>query len=372
MKAPAVNIHREKQPDWFRQSRLGIFIHWGVYSVPAYAPDKGEDIGTILSRCGSEYFYRRTPYAEWYQNSMALEGSPTDIHHREHYGSKPYSAFAEEFRQSARSADPEAWVRLFKDAGASYVVLVTKHHDGFTLFNSRVPHPRLGSYGLDFDFTGALAAACRSAGLRFGIYYSSLLDWTFTSEPIHTVSDMFLRSNISSEYVDYCRDHWLELIDRYSPDILWSDIGYPPDERLPELFRHYYERVPEGLVNDRWSALPDRLRKLNRRGLLRGDVAFNTAMNLCNARSPSYYDYRTQEYSSGKNPSGRCFELCRGIDLSFGYNKHSRAENFMSPEEVRALIERLAANNGRLLLNVGPDMHGNIPEPQARVLRGLA
>ena len=358
MKESSVNIHREVQPEWFRQSRLGIFIHWGLYSVPAFAPT------------GKPFQQKDNPYAEWYHNSMNIKGSPTNLHHREQYGNMPYSAFAEDFRQSARDADPEAWARLFKDAGASYAVLVTKHHDGFMMYDSAVMHPRLGSYGLDFDFCGELAKACRKEGLRFGTYYSSLLDWTFSDKTIRSTADLYLSPNIERDYLDYCRDHWLELIDRYEPDILWSDIGYPPDGRMTELFSYYYSKVPQGLVNDRWRQMPAFMRTKFRK-LWDINWFYYTALNIRNLFAPNYYDYRTQEYSKGNNPGGKCFEYCRGIDHSFGYNKNSKPENFMTAEEVRALMAKLTANNGRLLLNVGPDMHGNIPEPQARVLRDL-
>ena len=360
MNEQKINIYREKQPEWFRQSKLGVFVHWGLYSVPAFAPT------------GKPFKQKDNPYAEWYHNSMKLKDHPAYLYHKEHYGDAPYSDFAQPFRQSARNADPEVWARLFKDAGASYVVLVTKHHDGFMMYDSKVKHPTLGSYGLDFDFTGNLAKACRKEGLRFGTYYSSLLDWTFTDETIYRSSDMYFSPNIEQEYLDYCYNHWLELIDRYEPDILWSDIGYPPDKRLPELFRHYYSRVPEGLVNDRWRQYPKWVRNPKLKNLWKSDFFFYTAMNIRNLIGPTYYDYRTQEYTKGNNPSGKSFELCRGIDHSFGYNKNSRPENFITVDEVRSLMAKLTANNGRLLLNVGPDMDGSIPEEQARVLRDLA
>ncbi|MFO7636064.1 MAG: alpha-L-fucosidase [Clostridia bacterium] len=368
-----VNIHRENMPGWFRESGLGIFIHWGPYSVPAYAPAGDMSALELLRTKGPEYLFANQPYAEWYQNSLRIPGSPVAEHHARHYGDLGYEAFAARFRVSARQVDAEQWADIFARAGAQYVVLVTKHHDGFLLFDSRHKNPVRGEYQLDFDFTGELARACRARKLRFGTYYSSLLDWTFTKEPIVRFSDMVLCNDNSRAYRDYCLGHWTELIDRYSPDILWSDIGYPADRRLAGLFAYYYGRVPEGVVNDRWEQLPVLLRSSPGRALMdmlaEREFRKGTERTMRPAR---YYDYRTLEYSTEWTDIGCHFEMCRGMDKSFAYNRNSRPQDYVSPEDVRETIRSLRTVKGRLLLNVGPDEYGNIPEAQKRILESLA
>ncbi|MCH4170195.1 MAG: alpha-L-fucosidase [Lactobacillus sp.] len=370
-----VNIHRHQPPTWFKQADLGIFIHWGLYSVPAFAPVATADFGELMQHQSLRYLYEHTPYAEWYANSIQIKGTAAYQYHHDHYGNQPYSQFAQTFQKSARHVDPKAWVQAFVQAGAKYVVLVTKHHDGFLLFNSHQKNPNIADYQLDFDFVGDLAKACRQVGLRFGVYYSSLLDWTFTTKPIRNGADLLLGNNNSKAYMDYCYNHWVELIDRYHPDILWSDIGYPADKRLPALFDYYYQAVPDGMVNDRWGQYPNILRHPPMRAL------FNLVANVVNRRrnqqntlpKAKYYDYRTLEYSLPTWPDKQTyFEICRGMDKSFGYNQFSRPEDYITAAEVQQIIAQAVPQNGRLLLNVGPDQNGTIPPYQLQILKELA
>lgn len=365
-KKKAVNIHRDDPPEWFKQSDLGIFIHWGVYSVPAYAPVDTEDFATIVREKPAEYLFANQPYAEWYKNSMAIEDSPADKYHKKHYGDMPYEEFAKAFMQSAKNVDVERWADMFSSAGAKYVVLVTKHHDGFVMFDTKHPNPKLGNYNLDFDFVGDLAMACRGKGMRFGVYYSSLLDWTFTDKPVTTVSGLFLGNNNTKEYMNYCRNHWLELIDRYKPDILWSDIGYPVDQRLEDLFAYYYQKAPEGLVNDRWTQFPNWMRNPIGKKLM--DKVASKWMAGGGDYDVKYYDYRTIEYTSDWKESDIWFEMCRGMDKSFAYNKYSKPSDFINSYEIKDIIDDIYPKKGRLLLNVGPDENGVIPEYQQQVL----
>lgn len=370
-----VNIHRENPPLWFREADFGIFIHWGIYSVPAFAPVETESFDVILREKPQEYLFKNQPYAEWYKNSMAIADSPAQKHHREHYGDMPYEGFATTFRDTSKNADPEEWADYFHNAGARYVVLVTKHHDGFVMFNSRQPNPNIADYMLDFDFTGRLAQACRSRGMRFGVYYSSLLDWTFTDKPILTAGDLLLGNDNSKRYKDYCYNHWLEIIERYKPDVLWGDIGYPADKRLPDLFATYYNAVPEGMANDRWGQMPGFLRNRPGRGLVNAlaKAALKRPPDKTKVMAAKYYDFRTLEYDyAWRGGEDVWFEVCRGMDKSFAYNRYSRPEDYISAEEVMKIIEAVRPDKGRLLLNVGPDENGTIPEYQKAVLTQLA
>ncbi|MEZ4623540.1 MAG: alpha-L-fucosidase [Thermomicrobiales bacterium] len=101
-------------PDWFRDAKLGIFIHWGVYSVPGWAPPTG--LFSNRHELGWEDWFRRNPYAEWYENSLRIPDSPTAKHHRATYGDASYSDFAESFARSSANWDPESWADLFERA----------------------------------------------------------------------------------------------------------------------------------------------------------------------------------------------------------------------------------------------------------------
>lgn len=368
-----VNIHRADPPAWFKAADFGIFIHWGVYSVPAYAPVDREDFGELINTKSLKYLYTYSPYAEWYANSMLLKNSPTYAYHRAHYGNAPYTAFAPQFKASATHVDLDDWCARFAAAGAKYIVVVTKHHDGFVMYDTTVTNPYQPDYHLDWDYVGELAAAARRHGLRFGVYYSSLLDWTFAHHPIQSAADIMIRNDNSQTYLDYVWAQWHELIDRYHPDILWSDIGYPDDPRLPQLFADYYAAVPDGVVNDRWGRYP---KWLHHRALyplfnLAADVVTKRARLGHESGPPEFYDFRTLEYSTAWQGSDY-FETTRGIDKSFGYNQFSRVEDEMTPSDVTRLIDQVRPHRGRVLLNVGPKQDGRLPSYQAALLNALA
>lgn len=133
------SVRTHPLPAWFEDAKLGIFIHWGLYSVPAWAPNSG-DIQQLVRTGGPGALFRNNPYAEWYLNSMQIEGSPTWRHHRDTYGAKtPYDHFVDAFDAGSREADLDALATLCGEAGARYVVLTTKHHDSYCLWPT-CPH----------------------------------------------------------------------------------------------------------------------------------------------------------------------------------------------------------------------------------------
>jgi alpha-L-fucosidase len=156
-------------PDWYEDAKLGIFIHWGLASVPGWAPLSGS-IHDIMTEHGEDPL-KFSPYTEWYLNSMKFPDSPTASHHAETYGADtPYDAFREPFETMlVERWTPEPWADLFAAAGARYVVQVTKHHDGYTLWPSDVPNPHKGGWNAPRDSVGELAAAVRARGIRFGV-----------------------------------------------------------------------------------------------------------------------------------------------------------------------------------------------------------
>lgn len=370
-KKEVVNIHRANPPEWFKKSDFGVFIHWGAATVPAYAPVDVPDYGEMSAKMPPEYMFTNIPYVEWYQNSIRINKSPAQKYHQKHYSDTKYEDFAMEFKERAKCVDVDYWMDLCARTGAKYVVAVTKHHDGFVLYDTEVRNPNIDGYHFDFDYVGDLAKACRKKGMRFGVYYSSLLDWTFTNKPITSISGLFLDNENSKLYMDYCFAHWMELIDRYEPDVLWSDIGYPADKRLPELFKYYYDKVPEGVVNDRWGQFPNWLRNPLGKYLTDKTAAKMMKKGIDGPLDTPYFDYRTIEYTADWKENGLMFEMCRGMDKSFGYNKFSRPEDYITADQVRNIVAEIVPKKGRLLLNMGPDSYGNIPEFQKNILKEL-
>ena len=179
-------VRRHDVPAWWRDAKLGIFVHWTPASIPAYAPTH-TDITELLTAEGPHPL-AETPYAEWYQNSLRFPGSSAARFHAEHYADRSYESFAAEWEAALDHWDPEAWAARFAATGARYVVMVTKHHDGYCLWPSSVMNPRKPGWNSARDVVGDLADAVRGAGMRFGVYYSGGYDWTFNAHPIGTIS----------------------------------------------------------------------------------------------------------------------------------------------------------------------------------------
>lgn len=329
-------------PAWFTDAKLGIFIHWGPYSVPAWAEPTGE-----LGAVDWTTWFRHNPYAEWYFNTIRFPDSPAHEHHEKTYGGAPYDDFLDAW--TAANWDPTDWATLFARAGARYVVPTTKHHDGVTLWDA----PGTGgrntvARGPKRDLVGDLATAVRDAGLRYGVYYSGGLDWHVTDFPPIDSGDGVGNTGRPKDaaYAAYAYLHVQDLIDKYSPDVLWNDIEWPDAGKhsgslgLLQLFKNYYAAVPEGVVNDRWGK--------------------------------THHDYQTSEYQAGlENEASASWENCRGIGLSFGYNQIEDESNSLDAHGVIRHLVDIVSRGGNLLLDVGPTADGIIPDVQRRALDGL-
>ncbi len=370
------SLTRHAVPDWFEDAKFGIFIHWGPYSVPAYAPVGDTDIAGLFASGDMKALFRLQPYAEWYQNSIRIPDSPAAEYHASTYGNRfRYTDFAQSFNSSAESWKPEEWGDLFRAAGAKYVVLVTKHHDGFTLWPSEHENPKMPGYHARRNIVGELTDAVRDHGMRMGYYYSGLLDWTFTKKPITDFVDLMTNTPVSREYVQYQELQWRELISRYKPSILWSDIGYPPGSNPARLMADFYNAVPEGVVNDRWVQLSRSKRALLRIPGLRSKINRQAAAAFSgggtNPMQPVHADFSTPEYTTLDHIREQKWECTRGIGRSFAYNQFEPDEMYLTlPELVESFID-IISKNGNLLLNVGPKADGSIPDIQVNLLRGF-
>lgn len=339
---------RRPQPAWFPNAKLGIMIHWGAYSVPAWAEATG-----ALGKVPDDEWFHHNPYAEWYLNTVRFPDSAVRRHHRETYGDAAYDDFLDSWR--AESFDPADWLDLFARCGARYVIPTTKHHDGITLWNAPGTATRnTVARGPKQDLIRALEIETRKAGLRFGVYYSGGLDWSITDLPAHDLHsglNIFMSVRTvrpqDAAYAAYAYLQVRDLVDRYRPDVLWNDIEWPDAGKhggslgLKELFEYYYAEVPDGLVNDRWG---------------------NT-----------HADFRTSEYyAHAELEKGLGWENCRGIGLSFGYNSVEGDEHLLSPGALARHFVDVVSRGGNLLLNVGPDAAGRIPANQRRILESFA
>jgi alpha-L-fucosidase len=334
-------------PEWYRDAKFGIMVHWRAYSVPAWAEPIGE-LGTVAS----ETWFHHSPYAEWYWNTIRFEDSPARQFHRETYGDAPYDDFLDAWVVDA--FEPDRWLELFSEAGAKYIVPTSKHHDGITLWDAPGTATRNTVHrGPKRDLLQAIERATRKAGLRFGVYYSGGLDWSISNlPPIDAIPglDIFGPARTirprDAAYAAYAYLHVRDLIDRYKPALIWNDIEWPDAGKhggslgLLELFRHYYATVPDGVVNDRW-----------------GDT---------------HSDYLTSEYKARLElEKAGAWENTRGIGLSFGYNRVEDARCTLSGLELLRHLVDIVSRGGNLLLNVGPTAGGAIPDLQREALNYL-
>jgi alpha-L-fucosidase len=361
-------------PAWFAAAGFGIFIHWGIFSVPAFAP-RGRAIHELM-RDHYDDMNAYLPYAEWYENAARLKGSATARHHAEKYGDRPYAAFRPQFDQAAQSFNAGAWADLFKSAGARYVVFVTKHHDGYCLWPTSVPNPWRPGWHSRRDFVGELAEAVRARGMRFGLYYSGGLDWTARPEPIANLGDMFACVPTEREYADYAAAQLRELIARYKPSVLWNDIAWPSKADVPKLFADYYTAVPDGVVNDRWFAedaffnqLRDPAARQSFNDMMKARIA--ASPGPLDSPPPPHCDFRTVEYGIGVPPKDKKWEACRGLGLAFGYNREERPSDYLDGEGLIALYRDVTSTGGNLLINVGPMADATIPSEQRAPLLAL-
>ncbi len=319
-------------PAWYDSAKFGIFIHWGVYSVPAWAPT-GPDVPV----------YEK--YAEWYERRVredSARGGPFWRFHARVYGAgTPYAAFAPQFR--AELWDAGEWAELFARSGARYVVLTSKHHDGFALWPSaESPGWNSAAVGPRRDVAGELAAAVRARGLRMGFYYS-LYEWY---HPLYTADTTAAGAARLRRYVDaHMLPQLRDLVTRYCPAVLWTDGEWEHPSaawRSPEFLAWLFNEGPNGaevVVNDRWGA--------ETRG-----------------RHGGFY---TSEYAVEKLPSGdggaavHKWEETRGVGGSFGYNRAEALGDYRTGRELVHLLVETVARGGNLLLDVGPTADGRVP-----------
>jgi alpha-L-fucosidase len=342
-----------RTPDWFRDAKFGIFIHWGVYSVPAFAN-------------------------EWYSRNMYVPGNAAYEHHVKTYGPQSkfgYKDFIPQFR--AEKFDAAEWVKLFADAGARYVIPVAEHCDGFAMYASDFTEWDAAEMGPKRDTTGELARATRAAGLHFGLSSHRAEHWWWYHKGRSFPSDVS-----DPRYAGLYGPASPTGLPADNPD-LWPDgeqlqHWMPPDKaflddwmaRTAELIDKYQ---PELIYFDWWTAAP------LYEPLMRDTAAYY--YNRTAARKQQgIIAYKGSQFAEGS----AMFDMERGktdalkltpwqSDTSISVHSWGYAQNdtYRTPQSLIADLIDIVSKNGNLLLNVGPKADGTIPQEIVTVLRDM-
>jgi alpha-L-fucosidase len=363
-------------PEWFQDAKLGILILWGPYSVPAWAPLSG-DHSKLLAEEGWENLLANDPRAEWYANGMHIPGSPTQEHHRSTWGRlSRYESFGRNFRQGLKAWEPGALIESLESSGARYLIFSAKHHDGFLLWPSRTRNPKRREWQTAMDVVGAFAEIAGGLAMKFGVYYSGGLDWSFARLPVRNLNELLGAIPTTKMYSSYVDTHLRELIDSYRPSILWNDVCCPARQDLLSLLDLYYKSVPDGLINDRFgqfdpgegAGLGRKLGEAFRRVLparKRHPSAHASA-----APTPRHFDFVTTENGVPAD-TDKAWERVRAVGFSPACNSAETDESLSSVSGLVHLLVDTVAQGGNLLLSVGPTASGQIPDSVASRLSGL-
>ncbi len=342
------SLQKYEVPEWYKDAKFGIFIHWGAYSVPAYGN-------------------------EWYPRNMYSSGSDEYKHHAATYGTPDkfgYKDFLSMFK--AEHFDPSAWAELFQKAGAKYVVPVAEHHDGFAMYDSALSDWTVVKMGPHRDTTGELAKAVRAVGLHFGLSShrvehnfflgvgrsipSDVNDPQYAAfyGPAHTWLNNKWGTPLDGDFTyasPAWADDWLarsaELVQKYHPDIVYFDWWIGQASIRPNLTRFaafYYN----------------------------SSLKYGDHVGVI-----QYKDYAMQEHSGvldvERGQLGDTRPLYWQTDTSVGNKSwgYIKDDTFKSPEFVVHQLIDVVSKNGNLLLNIGPRSDGTIPDEVQRVLLGV-
>ncbi|MGE5362059.1 MAG: alpha-L-fucosidase [Bacteroidales bacterium] len=306
---------------WWREARFGMFIHWGLYAIPA-----GEWKGV-------------TTYGEWIRDSAKIPLAE-------------YEQFQSQFNPTR--FDAREWVRMAKDAGVRYIVITSKHHDGFALFDSGLTDWDVMATPFKRDIMKELVDACREAGLRIG-WYHSIMDWHHPDYlPRRPWEKRSAQGANYDRFVEYLKGQVKELLTKYGPiDVMWFDGQWESTwthERGLDMYRYVRSLQPNIIVNNR----------VDKGG---GDYQLTRDATFAG-------DFGTPEQEvPPMGLPGVDWETCMTMNDNWGYNSHD--QNFKSPEQLIRTLVDVASKGGNLLLNVGPTAEGLFPQPSIERLAAI-
>jgi len=306
------SLDQRPTPQCFRDGKFGIFIHWGVYAVPAFCT-KGN-------------------YAEWYQNALNSGNAATNEYHKKKFGALTYYQLADQFK--AELFNPDEWAQLFEKSGAKYIVLTSKHHDGFTLWPSKEANRDWGfawnavDIGPKRDLLGDLFKAVRKTSVHAGMYYS-LYEWY----------NPLWKADQKKFAAEHTWPQMKDLINNYQPEVFWTDGDWDAAAetwKSQEFLAWLYNESPvkdKVVVNDRWGA----------------GLRFH------------HGGIYKPEYQPDLDFEDHYWEESRGMGFSYGYNREEDLWDYNSAQSlVLQLIDKVS-RGGNFLLDIGPDEHGKIP-----------
>lgn len=358
-KAEWSSLENYQIPQWYKDAKFGIFIHWGAYSVPAFG-------------------------SEWYPRQMYIDtdrrGDNFFRHHIESYGAQKtfgYKDFIPQFK--AEKFDPAEWAKLFKETGARYVIPVAEHHDGFPMYDCSFTRWDASEMGPGRDVIGELSRAVRKEGMKFGVSSHRAFNWMYyvrnenfdNADPQY--ADLYGRPMpflFEKDAADYqknfqpqdqqFKDDWLarscELIDKYQPDVFWFDFGITPGlekttyennpyaDHLKKFAAYYYNKTADnsdglGVINYKWDAFPAKAAVLDKE-----------RSKMAEIRHP-FWQTDTAVSNS-----------------SWGYTRNQR---YKTPDRLINDLVDIVSKNGCLLLNVGPRADGTIPDEDQAILNAI-
>jgi alpha-L-fucosidase len=306
------SLDKRPVPQWFKDSKFGIFIHWGVYAVPGYCT-KGN-------------------YAEWYQQGL-MNGDTSRINfHKKKFGDRTYYDLANDFK--AELFQPDEWAKVFEQSGAKYIVLTSKHHDGYSLWPDKTANKTWGfpwnaaDIGPKRDLLGDLFTAVRKTSVRAGMYYS-LYEWF----------NPLWKQDQKKYAVEHMWPQAQYLINTYKPDVFWTDGDWDASAetwKSKELLAWMYNESPvkdKVVTFDRWGS----------------GIRFK------------HGGVYTPEYQPDLDFEDHAWEESRGMGFSYGYNREEDSWDYNSTQSlVLQLIDKVS-RGGNFLLDIGPDEHGKIP-----------
>jgi alpha-L-fucosidase len=299
---------------WWQESRFGMFIHWGLYAVPAGQWKEGTD------------------HAEWIRTTARI---PID----------QYDAFVPQFNPTEFDADQ--WVRMAKRAGMKYLVITSKHHDGFCLWPSELTDFDMDATPSKCDIMGELSRACKEQGVRFCMYHS-IMDWHHPDYLPRRDWEQASRSAAGADferYVTYMNGQLNELVERYDPGVLWFDGEWEDTwnhERGKQLYQTARSLSPGIIINNRVDKGRRGMEGLTEKGEFRGD--FGTP----------------EQQIPATGIPGSDWETCMTMNDHWGWNKHDK--NWKSAKDLIHNLVDIASKGGNFLLNIGPKADGTFPQ----------